>query len=77
MLMKDLERNVTLCLHNSFCRKSETNVDPLPDCKKGVEEQRCWRTASNSLRMATDVLRDVANESAEAMLQEEDMEQCQ
>ena len=24
MLKEDLERNVTLCLHNSFCRKRET-----------------------------------------------------
>ena len=34
MLRKDLERNVTLCLHNSFCRNRETNVDPLPCCKQ-------------------------------------------
>ena len=30
MLKEDLERNVTLCLHNSFCRNRESNVDPLP-----------------------------------------------
>ena len=30
MLKEDLERNVTLCLPNSFCRNRETNVDPLP-----------------------------------------------
>ena len=29
MLKEDLERNVTLCLHNSFCRNRESNVDPL------------------------------------------------
>ena len=27
MLKEDLERNVTLCLHNSFCRNRESNVD--------------------------------------------------
>ena len=27
-MKEDLERNVTLCLHNSFCRNKETNVDP-------------------------------------------------
>ena len=32
MLKEDLERNVTLCLHNSFCRNRESNVDPLPCC---------------------------------------------
>ena len=42
MLKDDLERNVTLCLHNSsFCRNRETNIDPLPCCKQIVEEQKC------------------------------------
>ena len=36
-LKEDLERNVTLCLHNSFCRSRETNVDPLPCFKQRVE----------------------------------------
>ena len=26
MLKEDLERNLTLCLHNSFCRNRETNI---------------------------------------------------
>ena len=50
MLKEDLERNVTLCLRNSFCRNRESNVNPLPCCKQRVEEQKCWRTASNSVR---------------------------
>ena len=41
MLKEDFERNVTLCLHNSFCRNRESNVDPLPCCKQRVEEQKC------------------------------------
>ena len=65
MLKEDLERNVTLCLHNSFCRNRESNVDPLPCCKQRVEEQKCWRTASNSVRIANDVLQDTETESAE------------
>ena len=73
MLKKDLERNVTLCHHNSFCRNRESNVDPLPCCKQRVEEQKCWRTASNSVRMATDVLQDTETESAESMSQEEEI----
>ena len=67
MLKEDLERNVTLCLQNSFCRNRESNVDPLPCCKQRVEEQKCWRTASNSVRVATDVLPDTETESAESM----------
>ena len=68
------ERNVTLCLHNSFCRNRESNVDPLPCCKQRVEEQKCWRTASSSVRIANDVLQDTETESAESVSQEEEME---
>ena len=67
MLKEDLERNVTLCLHTSFCRNRESNVDPLTYCKQRVEEQKCWRTASNSVssvRIANDVLQDTETESA-------------
>ena len=74
MLKEDLERNVTLCLRNSFCRNRESNVDSLPCCKQRVEEQKCWRTASNSVRKATDVLQDTKSESAESRSQEEEME---
>ena len=66
MLKEDLERNVTLCLHNSFCRNRESNVDTLPCCKQ--------RTASNSVRIANDVLQDTETESAESVSQEEEME---
>ena len=74
MLKEDVERNVTLCLHNSFCRNRESNFDPLPCFKQRVEEQKCWRTASNSVETATDVLQDTETESAESMSQEEEME---
>ena len=74
LLKEDFERNVTLCLHNSFCRNRESNVDPLLCCKQRVEEQKCWRTASNSVRIANDVLQDTETESAESMSQEEEME---
>ena len=56
MLKEDMEINVAFCLHNSFCRIRESNVDPLPCCKQKVEEQKSWRTASNSVRIANDVL---------------------
>ena len=74
ILKEDLERNVTLCLHNSFCRNREINVDPLPCCKQRVEEQKCWRTASNSIKIATNMLQDTETESAGSMSQEEGME---
>ena len=65
---------MTLCLHNSFCRNRESNVDPLPCCKQRVEEQKCWKTASNSVRIANDVLQDTETESAESVSQDEEME---
>ena len=74
MLKEDFERKVTLCLHNSFGPNRETNVDPLPSCKQRVEEQKCWKSASNSVRIATDVLQDTETESAKSMSQEEKME---
>ena len=74
MLKEILERNMTLCLHNRFCRNRETNVDHLPCCKQRVEEQKCSRIASNSVRIATDVLQDTETESAESMSQEEAMD---
>ena len=75
MLKEDLERNVTLCLHNSFCRNRESNIDPPACCKQRVEEQKCWRTASNSVGRATDVLQDTETESAESILREEEIEE--
>ena len=41
VLRADLERNVNLCLHNSFCRNREqkVNVDLLPCCKPRLLEQ--------------------------------------
>ena len=71
MLKENLERNVTLCLHKSFCRNRKSNVDPLPCCKQRVQEQKCWRTASNSVRIANDVFQDTETESAESVSQEE------
>ena len=65
---------MTMCLHNSFWRNRESNVDPLLCCKQRVEEQKCWRTASNSVRIATNMLQDTETENAESMSQEEEME---
>ena len=44
VLRADLEKNVSLCLHNSFCRNREqkVNVDLLPCCKPRLLEQESW-----------------------------------
>ena len=53
LLRADLERNVSLCLHNSFCRDREqkVNVDLLSCCKPRLLEQESCGTARNSMDM--------------------------
>ena len=60
VLQADLERLVSLCLHNSFCRNREqkVNVDLLPCCKPRLKEQESWDTARNSVDMVEKVLED-------------------
>ena len=72
MSKEDLERNVTLSLHKNFW---ETILDPFSCCKQRVEEQQCCTTASNCVRMTTDVLQDTETKSTESMSQEKEMEQ--
>ena len=44
VLRADLQRKVSLCLHNSFCRNREqkVNVDLMPCCKQRLLEQESW-----------------------------------
>ena len=67
VLRADLERNVSLCLHNSFCRNREQklNVDFLPCCKPRLLEQESWGTARNSVDMLEKVLEDSESEDQE------------
>ena len=64
VLRADLERNVSLCLHNSFCRNrgQKVNVDLLPCCKPRLLEQESWGTARNSVDMLEKDLEDSENE---------------
>ena len=64
VLQADLERNVSLCLHNSFCRNRDqkVNVDLLPCCKSRLSEQESWDTARNSVDMLEKVLEDSETE---------------
>ena len=41
-----------------------------------LEEQSYWRTASNSVRIAVDMLQDTEIESAESMSPEEEIKHC-
>ena len=66
-LQADLERKVSLCLHNSFCRNREqkVNVDLLPCCKPRLLEQESWGTARNSVDKLKKVLEDTKEEEQE------------
>ena len=60
VLQADLEPNVSLCLHNSFCRNREqnVNVDLLPYCEQRLLEQENYGTARNSVDMLQKLLED-------------------
>ena len=60
VLQADLERNVSMRLHNSFCRNREqkVNLDLLPCCKQRLLEQESWGTAHISVDMLQNVLED-------------------
>ena len=72
VLRADLERNVNLCVHNSFCRnrEQEVNVDLLSCCKPRLLEQESWGTARSSM----DLLEKVLEESENGDQEQEAME---
>ena len=72
VLRADLERNVSLCLHNIFCRNWEqkVNVDLLPCCKPRLLEQESWWTARNSTGMLEKVLDDSETEDQDGKVME-------
>ena len=71
VLRADLERNVSLCLLNSFYRNREqnVNVDLLLCCKPRLLEQESWGTARNSMDMLEKVLEysEAEDQDGEAM----------
>ena len=74
VLQADLERNVSLCLHNSFCRNrvQKVNVDLLPFCRQRLLEQESWGTARNSVDMLQKVLEDSEKGEQEPEAMDED-----
>ena len=74
VLQADLERNLSLCLHNSFCsnREQKMNVDLLPCCKQRLLEQESWGTARNSVVMLQKVLEDSEKGEQEPEATDED-----
>ena len=75
VLRADLEQNVSLCLHNSFCknREQKVNVDLLPCCKPRLLEQESWGTARNPMDMLEKVLEDseAKDKDGETMIEDD------
>ena len=67
ILEEDLAKNVSLCLHNSFCRNryQTVNVDLLPCCKPRLLEQESWGKAHNSVEKHKKDLEDSEAEEQE------------
>ena len=42
ILEEDMAKNVSLSLHNSFCRNRESKVKGLPNQARRLQEQREW-----------------------------------
>ena len=61
ILQAYLERNMSMCLHNSFCRNREhkVHVDLLPCCKQRLLEHESWGVARNSVEMLQKVLEEI------------------
>ena len=71
VLQADLERNMSLCLHNSFRRNREqkVNVDLLPCFEQRLLEQESWGLALNTVDMLQKGLEDseMGKQELEAM----------
>ena len=50
ILEEDLAKNVSLSLHNSFCRNRESKVKGLPNQAKRLREQKEWMRAYEQLK---------------------------
>ena len=50
ILEEELAKNVSLSLHNSFCRKRESKVKGLPNQAKRLQKQREWMRAYEQLK---------------------------
>ena len=62
----DLERNET---STTASAKTKSTVEPSTSCKQRIEKLSCWRNASNSVSMATDVLQGTDIEFADSRSQ--------
>ena len=56
ILEEDLAKNVSLSLHNSFCRNRESKVKGLPNQTKRLQEQREWMRSYEQLKAGEELV---------------------
>ena len=56
ILEKDLAKNVSLSLHNSFCLNRESEVKGLPNQAKRLQDQKQWMQAYEQLKALEEIV---------------------
>ena len=68
ILEDDLANNVSLSLHNSFCRNRESKVKGLPNQAKRLQEQREWMRSNEQLKAWEEIV--IGSDDEEALLRQ-------
>ena len=68
ILEKDLAKNVSLSLHNSFCLNRESRVKGLPNQAKRLQEQREWMRSHEQLKAWAEIV--ISSDDEEALLRQ-------
>ena len=68
ILEEDLEKNVSLSLHNSFCLNRESKVNSLPNQAKRLQEQREWMRTYEQLKALEEIV--ISSDDEEALLKQ-------
>ena len=68
ILEKDLAKNVSLSMHNSFCLNRESKVKGLPNQAKRLQEQREWMRSFEQLKAWEEIV--ISSDDEEALLRQ-------
>ena len=68
ILEKDLAKNVSRILHNSFCLNRESRVKSLPNQAKRLQEQRDWMRSYEQLKACEEIV--ISSDDEEALLKQ-------
>ena len=68
ILEEDLEKNVSLSLHNSFCLNGELKVKGLPNRAMRLQEQKEWMRSFEQLKAWEEIV--ISSDDEEALLRQ-------